>query len=73
MKKLIISVLMTLVLMAGSYYCGQQQERKKAEQQDIIAVSHIQLRNQIILELIDAETEQEKREVIKKYGITIRR
>ncbi len=63
MKKLLI-VLLALML-AG---CVSTKKYKKL---DIVAVGHIQLRNQIIVELVDAKSEEEKQEVIKKYSIRI--
>ncbi|HDZ27961.1 hypothetical protein LCGC14_0399150 [marine sediment metagenome] len=63
MKKLVI-VLLALML-AGCV------STKKYKQLDRVTLSHIQLRNQIISELVNAKTEEEKQKVIKKYGIKI--
>ncbi len=63
MKKLIL-VLMALLLTG----CVST---KKYKQLDTATVREIRFRNQVIADLVNAKTEEEKQKVIKKYGIKI--
>ena len=63
MKKLLL-VLMAL-MMAGCV------STKRYKQLDTRAGKHIMLRNQIITELIDAGDEEQKQEIIKRFGIKV--
>ncbi len=63
MKKLVI-VLLALMLTG----CVST---KKYKRLDTITVREIRFRNQVIADLVNAKTEEEKQKVIKRYGIKI--